>query len=232
MKKLLSLSPYPKEVDYYQAAQNWYTEVYETLICSRDRYRLCTVLFGILLAISVSAIGIMLPLKHSFYRLIAVNQTTGEVTQLKEVEPKLVSANWPVTRYFIHQYIQDRHAYAFEDIKRTFNLVLAMSDRTVAKTYSDNTIDSNPESPIVKLAQTKYRTVTVYSINQLNTDTALIRFKINTYDRTNSGEVSAKDYQAVLKWRYQLSDNPELRDKNPLGFQVTYYQITPVQAEN
>lgn len=232
MSALLNLQPHPKGTDYYQAAQNWYSEVYESLICSRDRYRLCTVLFGILLAMSVSAIALMMPLKHYFYRMIAVNQTTGEVTQLKEIEPDSVAHNWSVTRYFIHQYIQNRHAYSFEDIKRTFNLVLAMSDHLVAKNYSEQTIDSNPDSPITQLGQNKYRDVTVYSINQLNQDTALIRFKVTTHDRTNPNEMIKKDYQAVLKWHYQLSHDASLRDKNPLGFEVTYYQMTPVQPEN
>lgn len=216
---------------YYREAKNWYNEVYESVVSSRNQYRLLAIAFGILLALSFTVILSMVPLKRSFYRIIEVNQQTGEVTQLKEVDLHTLSPEWPVTRYFIGEYVQNRHAYAYEDIKRTFNQALAMSQGEVAKHYQDDIFDTNPNSPINKLGKNKYREVIVYSINQYDKNTAIIRFKTVTHDRLHDNNSQSDDYRAVLKWTYQTDLNSIDRDKTPLGFLVTYYQVTHVFSE-
>jgi len=233
IEKLLAIQPVPKHTDYYMEAKNWYSEVYESMICSRDRYRLLAILLGFLLAMSVTAMVMMMPLKSYFYRILAVNQQTGEITQLKELEQREFTATWAVTRYFINQYIQYRNSYSYEDIQRTFNMSLAMSDKIIADEYSASIVDSNPKSPIKVLGKDSFREVTVFSINQLNSNTALVRFKILTHNKSNSNEVKQEDYQTVIKWDYRDSAGSlKDRDKNPLGFTVTYYQTSSVLPEN
>ena len=217
---------------YYQEAKSWYQENYESVVCAMNRYRVLAISLGILLGLSLIAFSVMLPLKSFMYRLIAVNQQTGEVTVLKELEGDHYAANWVVTRYFINQYIQQRQGYSLEDIKRRFNLVVAMSGSGIAKEYIDSTVDSNPKSPIVLLKNDYYRDVQVLSVNQLNDKTAVARFRETTHNRANVSDVKTTDWQVILKWEY-VNPNESLaeRDKNPLGFKVTYYQISPVFSD-
>lgn len=217
---------------YYQAAKTWYQENYESVTCAKNRYRLLAILLGILLGLSIGAIIVMMPLKTFTYQMLEVNQQTGEVTVLKELEGSKYNANWVVTRYFINQYIQQRQGYSLDDIKRRFNLVIAMSNASIAKEYADNTVDTNPKSPIVLLKNDYYRDVQVLSVNQLNDNTAVARFRETTHSRFNANEIKTTDWQVILKWDYvNPSESLADRDKNPLGFKVSYYQLSPVFSD-
>lgn len=218
--------------EYYQTAKSWYQENYEAVICAKNRYRLLAISLGILLGLNSIALSVLLPLKSFVYRMVEVNQQSGEVTVLKELEGNQYNANWVVTRYFINQYIQQRQGYSLDDIKRRFNLVIAMSNGALAKEYIDSTVDANPKSPIVLLKNDYYRDVQVLSVNQLNDQTAVARFRESTHNRANVADVKTTDWQVILKWEY-VNPNESLaeRDKNPLGFKVTYYQLSPVFSD-
>ena len=202
------------------------------IICAKNRYRLLAISLGILLGLNSIALSVLLPLKSFVYRMVEVNQQSGEVTVLKELEGNQYNANWVVTRYFINQYIQQRQGYSLDDIKRRFNLVIAMSNGALAKEYIDSTVDANPKSPIVLLKNDYYRDVQVLSVNQLNDQTAVARFRESTHNRANVADVKTTDWQVILKWEY-VNPNESLaeRDKNPLGFKVTYYQLSPVFSD-
>jgi type IV secretory pathway component VirB8 len=174
-----------------------------------------------------------LPLKQYVYRLVEVNRQTGEVTTLKELEGHRYATNWVMIRYFLNQYVMNRHLYSMEDIKRTFNIALAMSAKPIADAYEQQIIDTNPDSPLNVLSTNYYRDVEILGINQLSDNTALVRFKTITINKTTKSDKKTKDLQAVIKW--QFIDTPASlkdRDDNPLGFFVTYYQESPVYADN
>jgi type IV secretion system protein VirB8 len=233
LDKLMAIKPYPTATDYYQESRSWYSEVYESMICSRDRYRLLSIVLGVLLILSTVSIFSILPLKHYVYRIMEVNTQTGEVSELNELESTKVGENWAVTRYFISQYVQNRNAYHMEDIKRMFNLALAMSGTDVASVYNNEIVDTNPKSPINTLGKEYYRDVTILSQNQLNANTALVRFRTITHNRSNINDVKTDDFQVVIKWQYKnYKESLPDRDKNPLGFTVTYYQQSPLFTEN
>ena len=121
--------------NYYTEAKDWYAEKYELVEVSRNRYRFLSFGLGVLLALSLFSFASIMPLKQYVYRLVEVNRQTGEVTSLKELEGNQYSSNWIINRYFLHQYVINRHLYSYEDIKRTFNLALAMSAKPIADEY-------------------------------------------------------------------------------------------------
>jgi type IV secretory pathway component VirB8 len=224
--------PHKTDGAYYEAAHSWYQEKYESITCSRNRYRLFALMNSVLLGLSIGSIMMLLPLKHTVYRMIEVNQQTGEMTELKEMEGHTFASHWVMNRYFINQYVQLRESYHVEDIKRAFNLVLALSARPIAQDYRFNTVDTNPQSPINVLGDAYYREVKVLSINQLNTNTAIARYQTMTHNKGNLGEVKTEDWQVIVKWDYaNPSESLKERDKNPLGFRITYYQNSPVFSE-
>ena len=70
-------------------------------------------------------------------------------------------------------------------------------------------------------------------INQLNDGTALVRFKTITTNKTAKSDKKSRVLQAVIKWEFKnIPASLKERDDNPLGFFVTYYQESPVNAEN
>jgi type IV secretory pathway component VirB8 len=231
--KLNSVKAYPTKIDFYEESSTWYSEVYESVKCSRDLYRLITIILSILLGLSIFGIVSILPLKQYYYRLITLDKLTGEVAVVKEMENRFLEESWVTTRYFINQYIQNRHTYSYEDITRRFNLVLAMSNQILADEYKNEIVDTNAKSPIKELGKHFYREVSDVTINKLNQNTALVRFKVITRNRTNLNDIKTENYQAVVKWEYKnINMDFKDRDKNPFGFFVTYYQKSPVFAES
>lgn len=219
--------------NYYQEAKSWYEEKYESVVCSRNRYRVLAFSLMGLLGLAISSICIMMPLKKYIYRILEVNKQTGEVTVLKEMEGNKFTSNWALTHYFLNQYVAMRESYSFEDIKRKFNTVAAMSDQTVADAYIASIVDSNPKSPINTYKNTYYKEVNVVGIDKLNDHTALVRFKVITHNKNDFNDTKTKDWHAVVNWKYiNVPDSLQDRDKNPLGFKVTYYQLEPVFSDN
>ncbi len=215
--------------DYYQAAKSWYQEHYEVAVISKYRYQLMTILLTILLSLSLVSIAVMIPLKQYVYRLLTINQQTGEVTELKHLDGQTFSSNWVVTRYFINQYVMNREAYHFDDIRRSFNQVLALSDSKIANQYKQLVTVDNPNGAINQLKNNYYKTVNVISINQLNDQTAMARFDVSTHAVSSPNDVKTESFQAVVRWDYQdVAASLADRDINPLGFTVTYYQLSPV----
>ncbi|MBV9576408.1 MAG: type IV secretion system protein [Gammaproteobacteria bacterium] len=217
---------------YYTDAKSWYQENYESIICSRNRYRLFALINSILLGLSIIAIIIMMPLKQYVYRIIEVNKQTGEIAELREMEGHTFTTNWVINRYFINQYVQLRESYHLSDIKRCFNIVAALSSSPIAKEYVFNTLDSNPKSPINLFKDNFYRDVKVLGINQLNENTAMARYQTITHNKNELNEIKTEDWQVILKWEYtNPSESLEERDKNPLGFKITYYQNSPIFSD-
>jgi type IV secretion system protein VirB8 len=232
-KKKLALSHSKEERDYYQTAKHWYEEVYESTLCSRDRYRCLAIALCGLLTLALIALILLLPLKQYFYRILTINQTTGEVVQLKELETTRLPESWVMARYFINQYLQTKNAYHYDDVKRSFNVTLAMSAPSIVKKVEADMVDTNPASPINVLGKEGYQDVIVFSINPLNANTALARFRILTHPKDDTLHSKPSDFQVVIKWDYQNKKaSLEERDLNPLGFRVTYYQASPLFTDN
>lgn len=219
--------------NYFTAAKDWHVERYESILVSLQRYRFISVGLGVLLALSLTAFISILPLKEPIYRLIEVNKETGEVKTLSEVGYHTYQDNWPVIRYFIHQYILNRYLYSHEDIKRTFNIALSMSAKPIADEYAQQILDTNPKSPLNVLNKSYYRDVTQVSINRLTKKSAIVRFQTETHNKNNVSDSKREDFQAAIQWEFQPpTDVMEERDDNPLGFKVVHFQVSRVFGEN
>ena len=66
------------------------------------------------------------------------------------------------------------------------------------------------------------------SVSRLNDNTAAIRFEKRLSDKASNTQQVANQ-EAIVKWHYQSVKATQVQlDRNPLGFTVTYYQVTPV----
>jgi len=214
--------------NYFVEAKSWFEEKYEAVEVSRNQYRLLFFCLFVLLALSMTGYIILLPLKQTIYRVIAVNNTTGEIETLQDTNPKQFETNWPVTRYFINQYVINRESYNSDDIIYPYNLALSFTAPELAEQYKKHMHDTDPMSPINVLGKDNFRTVNVLSISKLSDSAALVRFDTVTKNKV-SGSVKTEAWNVVIKWRYALlTETTPQRDKNPLGFQVTYYQVNSV----
>jgi type IV secretion system protein VirB8 len=213
---------------FYQKAADWRYDVYHSKAIWL-RYSLIGNI-GLLLCLLFTLIMLtcLIPLKQKVPYLYAFNNATGEITKLGKLEPTQLTANWQMTRYFLIHYVINRESYDSDNLEIPYQLAWAQSDVMIRKQY-DAEVDSNvPTSPYRKYGKDKAITVRVLSVSPLNENTATIRFEKRMRDKAANTQQVANQ-EAIVKWKYQSVKATQIQlDRNPLGFTVIYYQVTPV----
>lgn len=202
----------------------WKDEVYDSL---RVRLRLSFLLNSalmVLLIVGFIIIAALVPLKTSVPFVISHNETTGEITQLGNLNPADYETDWRLTRFFLIRYITNRESFHSDNLERPYQIAYTMSDKKVALAYEVLSSTNNPASPYQKYGKSHFVTVEVHSISKLNAHTAEVHFTKTVHDKNNAQETKIP-YVTIVKWRYdKVTQTPKALDRNPLGFHVTYYQ--------
>lgn len=219
-------------LDYYTKSQQWRDDIYYG---HQVKLRWSFLLNGILLTlllISTIAFALLLPLKQSVPFILNHNQTTGEITQLGELKPDTYANDWTLSRYFIIRYITERESFHLDNLERPYQIAYAMSDNAIAQEYAKQADSNNPNSPYNLYGQHKFVTVHINSVAKLNDNTAEVHFEKTIHDKT-SGQQLHIPMVSILKWRYSpMRTTQKVLDRNPLGFQVTYYHPSQVTLES
>jgi type IV secretion system protein VirB8 len=212
---------------FYQAAADWRYDIYHSKAIWL-RYSLIGNL-GLLLCLLLALIMLvcLIPLKQKIPYLYAFNNATGEITKLGELEPTHLTANWQMTRFFLIHYVMNRESYDRDDLERPYQLAWAQSSAMIRQQY-DAEVDSNvPTSPYQKYGKDKTIRIRKVTVSGLNDHTAMIHFEKHLYDKSTNTQQIARE-EAIVKWQYQSVKATQTQlDRNPLGFTVTYYQVTP-----
>ena len=186
----------------------------------------------ILLGVSIAANLILIPLKEKVPYLYAFDHATGEVTKIGELEKTNLSSNWALARYFLIHYVMNYESYNSDNIDLPYQQVFAQSADDVKKQFDNLVSSTNPNSPYRLYGKDKFITVKVISINRLNENTVDIKFQKKLHDRaSNTDQVIYKE--AILKWEFSnVETTQKMLDRDPLGFKVTYYQVSQVNVDN
>jgi len=216
---------------FYQRARSWTYDSYHShsVWLRRSIIALCTM--AILLILSLALNLFLFPLKQKVPYLYAFNNATGEITKLGELEPTKLQGNWAMTRYFLTQYVINRESYNAENLEYPYQVTWAMSSDEVRKSYNAQVKSDRATSPIKLYGKGKYVTVDIKSISKLNESTTEVRFQKTLHDKaTNLESVSHK--AAIIKWKYTTPETTQrMLDQDPLGFKVTYYEVTQVNTD-
>jgi type IV secretion system protein VirB8 len=221
-----------KEEVFYRTAADWRYDVYHNKAIWLRYSLIGNVGLLLCLLFTLSAIVCLVPLKQKIPYLYAFNNATGEITKLGELEPTHLTTNWQLTRYFLIHYVINRESYDSDNLEVPYQLAWAQSDVMIRKQY-DAEVDSNVQtSPYRKYGKDKAITVRVLSVSRLNDNTAAIRFEKRLRNKAaNTQQVAYQE--AIVKWHYQSIKATQTQlDRNPLGFTVSYYQVTPVNLSN
>lgn len=216
---------------YYTASDNWAYDLYQTQAVWLRRALFCLIVISLLLGLSLVANIMLLPLKEKVPYLYAFDHSSGEITKIGELDRTQLSANWMLTRYLLTQYVIHHESYHSDNIDLPYQLVWAQSTDEVKKQFEDQVKSSNAHSPYKLYGKDQYITVHVKSINQLNNNTVDVKFEKKLHDKiTNTEKIIAKE--AIIKWTYVDADaTQKMLERDPLGFKVTYYQVTQVNID-
>lgn len=216
----------------YEAVVDWAYEMYLSQSLWLRRALVSIVVLLILLAVSMLTTLTLLPLKEKVPYLYAFDHASGEITKIGDLEPTILSANWSLSRYLITHYVMNYEGYNSDNIELPYQLVWAQSSENVRKVYEEKVSSGNERSPYKLYGKEKYIIVRVISINKLNDNTVDVKFEKTLHDRAANTEQTTQK-EAILKWEFVEADTSQkLLDRDPLGFNVTYYQSTQINLPN
>lgn len=196
------------------------------------RCLLGVVVLTVLLGMSLAANLLLIPLKEKVPYLYAFDHATGEVTKIGALEPTTLSANWELSRYLLIHYVMNYEGYDYDNLDVPYQLVWAQSADHVRSQYEAFMKSDNQQSPYKRFGKDSYVTVRVISVNLLNENTVDVKFEKTLQDRTSqSKQVIQKE--AIIRWEYQAAETSQkMLERDPLGFKVTYYQVSQVNVDN
>lgn len=219
-------------MNYHQEAKDWAYDRYFSQSIWLRRCLLSLLTVTILLAMSLAANLILIPLKEKVPYLYAFDHASGEITKIGMLEPTSLSANWELSRYFLIHYVMNYEGYDFDNLNVPYQLVWAQSADHVRSQYVALMNSDNKQSPYQRFGKDGYVTVRVISVNRLNENTVDVKFEKTLHDRAaHSEQVIQKE--AIIRWEYETAETSQkMLERDPLGFKVTYYQVSQVNIEN
>lgn len=221
----------PLSSDFYQQAEDWFYDIYQSQTVWLKRAFVGLGISSLLLLLSLISNLLLLPLKEKVPYLYSFDKATGEVTKLGALEPATLPADWTMSRYFLTLYVINREGYDFNNIDYPYQVAWAMSDDSIRKQYDAEVGSTEKTSPYQMYGKNKSVIVNVLSVSRLNENTAQVRFDKVLHDH-ESGQQQVSHKVAIIKWQYIKEPvTQKVLDRNPLGFKVTYYQITQVAAD-
>ncbi|MHB1222278.1 MAG: VirB8 family type IV secretion system protein [Gammaproteobacteria bacterium] len=220
------------KASYYTATTDWAYEMYQSKSLWLRRALFSLAVLAVLLALSLVSNLYLLPLKEKVPYLYAFDHATGEVTKIGILEPTTLSSNWELSRYFLIRYVINYESFDNDNIDIPYQLVWAQSADNVRKQYEESVKSSNSNSPYRLYGKDKYVTVRVVSVSRLNDKTVDVKFERTLHDRaSDTQQITQKE--AIIKWDFSDANTTQkMLDRDPLGFKVTYYQVSQVSLNN
>lgn len=216
----------------YQAASDWAYDMYQSQTVWLRRALFGLLVLSLLLLLSLFSNLYLLPLKEKVPYLYAFDHATGEITKIGKLEATTLSANWGLSRYLLIRYVINHENYDADNIEVPYQMTWAQSAENVRKQYEEEVKSNNANSPYRLYGKDKYIRVRVLSINRLNDNTVDVKFEKTLHDRTANTE-QAIQKEAIIKWSFAEAETTQkMLDRDPLGFKVTYYQVSQINLEN
>lgn len=212
---------------YFEASRSW-DEDRARKAEAEKRFAWRIAAGGVLLAIGAIAFHVAMPVRHVEPYVIRVDQRTGATDVVSVLrDPKSVTSDEAVRKYFIAEYIRARESWnsaARDDLFK--QAALLSSAEALKKFRAERDPTTNPEAPSLVYARGETVGVILRNITFLSDGVAQARFAKSV--ERDGGEVARSEWVATIN--YQFSDAPETEEArlyNPLGFVIVSYRADP-----
>ena len=222
-----------ENADLFHGAMDFEASKEAMYVRSERRAWLFVWLLGVLLACSWAAIALMMPLKQVRPYVVQVDKQTGFSQLVNITNSQTLMANKALNQYWLSNYLKGYEGYNWYTVQKTYNRTLLYSTPTVAaqfvKRYYTGTtalqmLWGNNTTATVKLLSPPL-------INHGDSDTSIatIRFTRTIAGVGDVGQPQVQNLVATIGFGYQPNSTmtAEQRLKNPLGFTVYSYQVSP-----
>jgi type IV secretion system protein VirB8 len=206
---------------------SWSQDLYGKTIVQRNLLFILSIILAIALVLSL----IWMQINNSESKIkpfvIEIDKKTGVATTVKPLTSNEYSANLAVVRSLIINYIRAREEYSDGLFDRNFlDIVRVFSDPNIYYNYKNLFNKNNPQSPYNILSKTGMSKVKWKSIIFPKDGTAQIRITLQIY---NSKDNKSVEINKIILMAFEFNESLQLNEEdrliNPLGFNVTLYQI-------
>lgn len=210
--------------DVLQTTKNWFNDRNEFVQVQRNMSFFAVIVLTVTVAVFVLSATYYLQNNRTIEPfVIEIEQKTGVATVVDPQTLKAYSANESLIRHNVWEYVKNRHEYFFLSYSRQFDYIRAHSTPQVYQIYRSLNGQGNPQSPIEQLGSGSYRTLELKTLVLVGTNLAEVRFREVTQGAFNG---SADKFARVAYNFVNLDLNSSDRLLNPLGFNITEYQVT------
>ena len=182
---------------------------------------------GVLVGLAgVAAAASVLPLKTVLPLVFRVDNATGVVERVFDVQGGEMAASEATRRYFLWQYVRYRQGYAPAEAQASFEAVSLLSAPAVQQAYAAEFRGSNPESPQARLGHDGSARLRWVSTAFLGPNLAQVRFV--QLERKGGADLPPRRMVATIAFDFVPGAlDGAVINVNPLGFLVTSYHADP-----
>jgi len=214
----------------YEQAATWEHDLYGSLRASRKRaWVFAGASWGVSAILGLSLL-VLIPLKETVPYVVQQDPETSALKVLRAVDTGSLTQQQALVDYHLVEYVLAREGYDRASIQNSIDTAFLLSAGTAKEEYLASLADGAEENPVAKYGDRATVTPEVKSVSMLNENTASVRFSTTTREQ---GRATKNHWVAIMAFRFVRSPaSPEVRWKNPLGFQVTSYRRSSEVVRN
>jgi type IV secretory pathway component VirB8 len=208
--------------DYYKQAQGWAYDCFDSVVVSRNRYKVAFYVMSAFSALLVLAISAMAPFKTVVPIVINTDSSGVSWVQRPYVNQKFTHSLAQI-RSEIYHYVQYSESYdtVTNGVREAY--VTAMSSDAVFKEYSNDLVTNQVAKNLGDDGIIKIKIESIQFLPNKN-NFAIVRFRLT---QTANNIETSKEEQIMMSWKYTgLPENTDKQFINYDGFTVTSYDKT------
>jgi type IV secretion system protein VirB8 len=213
--------------DYSPSGErNWYADRYQTILVQRNFLILLSLIALTSVIISVLAVTKISTSKTIEPFVIEIDKKTGITNVIRPLIKEQFASDEILRRYFIVKYLRSREEYEPYSYKYNFYTVTRLfSSQSVYSRFRRSVSESG--GPL-QLGTTTTRTIRIKSMSYLEKHSSsryTVQVRFSQDDTTKRGTTTTNKVATMTFDFIDARMTMGEREVNPLGFQVTSYQV-------
>lgn len=222
-----SQKDYIESGEYFADAKNWYKYKYIRPFTQRSFIFILGVIACVLfLAIAININGLF-PTSIQIKYSVTADTSSSKAARIIRANQFENNPLASITDIMIRNYVTNREAFNYTDLKKQFIFIKNNSTRIVFRRFYNFMNIDNPSSPVLKYQQELKRSIRIISTKYPSSSKAVVKF--NSIAKNIAGEISEDIvWQATIN--YEIDQiRPDLPSGTRFNFTVTDYQLKIIE---
>lgn len=198
--------------------KSWYSNRYQMVLIQRNILLLFATISFISVSVAIVFVKSIISSKSLEPYVIEVDSKTGVATIVKQLSSENFTASEMMRRYFINKFVQGASGYDPKNYRDNANEIRVLSTSSI---YNDFKNRINPW----QLGTKSQINVRIKSILFKDSSTAQVRISRQIVKEDDTNEVKDEVINMSFYFAPEADLSMEERLINPLGFQVSRYEI-------